>query len=64
MKIRDLEVDSYTEDTELSQKKDRLAMKDEELLRKRDKLVRKNRDKKTTKDRKQRRKQKTRGYYV
>ena len=49
----------HTDDDEHTQK-----TVDEELSRKRDKLVRKYKDKKNTKDRKQRRKQKTRGYYV
>ncbi len=59
MKIKDLKLYSRTEDDEYTQK-----TVDEELSRKRDKLVRKYKDKKATKDRKQRRKQKTRGYYV
>lgn len=49
----------HTDDDQYTQK-----TVDEELSRKRDKLVRKYKDKKNTKDRKQKRKQKTRGYYV
>ena len=59
MKIKDLKLYSRTEDDEYTQK-----TVDEELSRKRDKLAYKHKDKKTTKDRKQRRKQKIRGYYV
>ncbi len=59
MKIKDLKLYSRTEDDEYTQK-----TVDEELSRKRDKLVRKYKDKKVTNDRKQKRKQKTRGYYV
>ena len=57
MKVKNLY--PHTDDDQYVQK-----TVDEELSRKRDKLVRKYKDKKVTKDRKQKRKQKTRGYYV
>jgi len=57
MKVKNLY--PHTDDDQYTQK-----TVDEELSRKRDKLVRKYKDKKVTKDRKQKRKQKTRGYYV
>ena len=57
MKVKNLY--QHTDDDQYAQK-----TVDEELSRKRDKLVRKYKDKKVTKDRKQKRKQKTRGYYV
>ena len=64
MKATDLDLVSHTEDTEPSGKNAHVEVRDEEMSRKKDKLMRKYKDKKKTNERKQRRKQKTRGYYV
>ena len=56
MKVRDL--DLYSRDNTINN------IEDMENSRERDKLVRKYKDKRKTKDRKIKRKQKTRGYYV